>query len=118
MMLRDFLCDDCELTFEAVADGQGFIHPCPRCGRTVNSIMSFKGYIRTGPRPIAPEVIKAAEPGGAIGQEREHSKPRDIEKKLPDGRKVRRISMDISDQVKPRDLHPNLLKDIERKAKK
>jgi len=118
MMLRDFLCRDCQLTFEAVADGQGLVHPCPRCGRLVNSIVSFSGGIRTGPSPLAPEVIKAGAPGGAIGRERENTKPRDIEKKLPDGRKVRRLSMDVSDQVKPRDLHPNLLKDIERKAKK
>jgi len=122
MMLRDFCCTECQLTFEAVADGEGLSHPCPRCGKTVNYVMTFRGSIKAGGPMVDKSLWKETSPGKDLSrpwqQDREFTTTRDTTKKLPDGRKVRRISLDVSDNVQPRDLNPNLIKDIERKAKK
>ena len=124
MIIRDFLCKKCQLTFEALVGGPETDHPCPRCGRHVRKIITFKGTIRITPSPLINDsgLLRETSPGKALNrpwtEEREFTKTRDIEKKFPDGRTVRRVSMDVSNDIKPRDLNSNLKKDIERKTKK
>ncbi len=124
MILRDFMCRRCQLTFEALVGIPETAHPCPRCGLRVQKIMSFKGGIKIGGSPIIndPGLLKEASPGKDLNrpwtEEREHTKTRNIEKKLSDGRTVRRLSMDVSQGVKSRGLNPNLEKDIKRSTKK
>ena len=97
---------------------------CPRCRTLVPSILTFKGGIKIGGTPILndPGLLKEVSPGKDLNrpwsEDREHSKIRNIEKKLPDGRTVRRLSMDVKGNEPRRDLNYNLKKAIEKSTKK
>lgn len=124
MILRDFNCNRCQFTFEALVGIPETAHPCPKCGRHVQKIITFKGTIKIAPTPIIndPGLLKEVSPGKDLNrpwtEEREHTKTKDIEKTLKDGRKVRRVSMDVGGLEPRRDLNSNLKKDIKRSTKK
>ena len=106
LILRDFECDKCQSVFEALVLPNAMIagHTCGGQGTKILS-------------GLAREVSPGRDLTPHFEEEREHSKIRWVEKKLPDGRTVRRPSVKI-DEPKSRGLHSNLEKDIARESVK
>ena|SRR3990167_2830547 len=132
LILRDFECRKCKRIFEALVESTGFGPPVEiascTCGGEGKRIFSFRGLIKVASESDLPPLLardsgltKEVSPGKSLNrpweQEREHSKIHYVEKKLPDGRIVRRPSVKL-DQPKSRGLNQNLEQDIGRAASK
>lgn len=124
-ILRDFECDTCRTVFEALVlpNAQLASHTC---GGQGSRIFSFKGLIKIQQESDLPPLLakdsgllREVSPGKKLDrpweEERDYSGVRWVEKKLPDGRTVRRPSMKI-DEPKSRGLNTNLELDIKRDA--
>lgn len=130
LILRDFECGVCGRVFESLelptTRWVGCINE--RCGGWAKKIITFKGLAKVSGESSLPPILardsglaREVSPGRDLTphfeEEREYSKVRWLEKKLPDGRVVRRPSIKI-DEPKSRGLHSNLEKDIGREAQK
>ena len=122
-ILRDFECPK-HGVFEAVVDSALRSKSCPACGHIAKKILTFCGLIKVQGESDLPPLLardsglaREVSPGKSLNrpweEEREHSKVRWVEKKLPDGRMVRRPSIKI-DEPKSRGLNSNLEKDLAR----
>ena len=98
------------------------------CGEIAYKIITFHGLVKVAPESNLPPILardsglaREVSPGKSLNrpweEEREHSKVRWVEKKLPDGRTVRRPSVKI-DEPKSRGLNSNLELDIARKGRR
>ena len=127
LILRDFECEKCQSIFEALVLPNATIAG-HTCGGQGNKILTFHGLIKVAPSSdLPPELARDSglarevSPGKRLDrpweEEREFSKIKYVEKKLPDGRIVRRPSIKL-DKPKSRGLSSNLEKDIGRKARK
>ena len=127
LILRDFECPKCGI-FEAVVESALQTKRCSTCGRIAHKILTFHGVIKINRESSLPHILardkglaREVSPGRDLTQrfeeEREHSTIRWIEKKLPDGRVVRRPSVKI-DEPKSRGLNSNLELDVKRAALK
>jgi len=127
LILRDFKCDKCRSVFEALVLPNATIAG-HTCGGQGNKILTFKGIVRVAPDSTLPPILardkgltREVSPGRDLTphfeEEREHSKIRWVEKKLPDGRVVRRPSVKL-DEPKSRGLNSNLEMDAKRAALK
>lgn len=127
LIVRDFECPKHGL-WECLIDSSDFLPSCPMCGRRGKKIITFRGLIKVSGESSLPPILardsgltREVSPGRDLTphfeEEREHSKVRWVEKKLPDGRVVRRPSIKI-DEPKSRGLNSNLELDAKRAALK
>ena len=130
LILRDFECGwkECGKIFEELVPVDDCITLCPTCESIANKILTFHGIIKINGESSLPPILardsgltREVSPGRDLTphfeEEREHSNVRWVEKKLPDGRTVRRPSIKI-DEPKSRGLNSNLELDVKRDALK
>ena len=135
-ILRDFECHHCGLITEKLVPPNrksgpkrrwtktAIPCPNPKCDGYAVVIITFHGLVKVAGQSDLPPLLarysglaREVSPGKSLNrpweEERDHSKVRWVEKKLPDGRMVRRPSIKI-DEPKSRGLNSNLEKDLAR----